>query len=863
MTQFSIVVPTLNESDNIDILLKQLFALDISSSIDEIIFVDDGSDDGTPEKIRTWQKNHNIRLIQRTGEPDLTASVLKGAEAAHSDVIVVMDADLSHPHDKIKALVSPVLKNQYDVVIGSRYVPGGDTHDWPLYRRFLSRLGGMLACPLCDVNDATSGFFAFRRQLAATVSEQAKGYKVLLEILMANDGNLRVKEIPIRFKDRVYGTSKLSFSHQIAYLQRLMTLSGGTFSFNTAGRFAVVGLLGVVVDALMFQWMISQQAGLALAHFVSFLAAVIFNYVLNTHWTFSQPQTNRWQWRQFSRFITVGVLALLLRGGVLALCVDGWEIAPEWAIFPAIVATAAINYLGAAFYVFPDTQNKTSNNLRWRVAAIGLILFCILLRLIYLGVAQLIPDEAYYWQYAQHLDLGYYDHPPLVGWLIWLGTAILGDTESGVRIGAFLCNLIAMVYLYALSQNLYDKSTALYTVMLFSILPIGFATGFLMTPDAPLVAAWIAVLYYMERALVAEQRAAWLGMGIAFGLGLLAKYTMALLGLAALVFVLIYPQARPWLLRPHPYLSALLALIIFSPVLIWNYQHEWASFLFQTTRHVSDSNQFSVHFLLIYCMILLTPIGFLAAGSMFLVNKQGQRDSLQNRKLLFMQIFTGIPFLVFLFFSLFDHPKFHWNGPVWLAILPAIAWMIGADVPGKFAQWLQKAWRPTLITCLLGYAFTLHYLVLGIPGIPYQFFTQHFFWRETTAVVDQIAEEVRLQTDQKPVIVGMSKWSVASSLYFYNHAAGNLDIWSRNLFGDTGAMYDYWFPSQPFTTRPIVQIAMKPDQLDHIREGDNLKKMLIKPGKIENLIIYRGDIPLRRVYYRISEGFKGSGNIFP
>lgn len=856
MTQFSIVVPTLNESDNIDLLLTRLFALDIPSDTFEVIFVDDGSTDGTPDKIRNWRNQSNIRLIERTDKPDLATSVLTGAAAANSDVVAVMDADLSHPPERLQALVAPIVDDQYDVVIGSRYIAGGNTQDWPLHRRLLSRIGGLLACPLCDVNDATSGFFAFRKTLVGTVSDQVKGYKVLLEILMANDDNLRVKEIPIRFCDRIHGTSKLSFSHQLAYLQRLITLAGGTLSINTAGRFALVGLLGVVVDALIFQWLIGRETSLAVAHFVSFLAAVVFNYTLNTKWVFFQRHAGQLHWRQFSRFLTVGVLALLLRGGVLALFVDVWSVPPEFAIFPAIIATALINYLGAMFYVFPDEKSTASSNLHWRVAALGLIAFCIALRLVYLGVAQLIPDEAYYWQYAQHLALGYYDHPPLVGWLIWLGTAILGDNEAGVRISAFACNLVAMAFLYALAQNVYDKSTALRAVMLFAILPLGFGSGFLMTPDAPLVAAWVATLYFMERALVAGQQSAWLGMGIAFGLGLLAKYTLALLGLAALAYVLIDPTARRWLFHPHPYWAALLTLAIFSPVLIWNGQHDWASFLFQTTRHVSEDSEFSVHFLLIYCMILLTPIGFIAAFYIFSPDRQNAL--IPQRKRLFIQIFTGVPLLVFLIFSLFDHPKFHWNGPVWLAALPTIAWMIDADLPGKFAKWLQRAWRPTIIACLFGYAFTLHYIVLGIPGMPYSLFTQHYFWRETTVVVEQIADEVRRQTGKEPIIVGMSKWSVASALYFYNHTQRNLDIRSRNLFGDTGAMYSYWFPAQMHTNRPIVQIAMKPGQLDHIREGDNLKKMLIQPGEIEYRVIKRGDSPLRRVYYRISEGFKGA-----
>ncbi|MBP7112357.1 MAG: glycosyltransferase family 39 protein, partial [Nitrosomonas sp.] len=767
---------------------------------------------------------------------------------------------LSHPPERLSAVVTPVLDGTHDVVVGSRYIAGGNTENWPLHRQLLSRIGGWIARPICDVNDATSGFFAFRRELAASISNHAHGYKILLELLMANQGKLRVTEVPIIFHDRTHGTSKLSFSHQRAYIQRLITLAGGTATLNTAGRFAVVGLFGVLIDAIIFQWMINRDAGLALAHFVSFFVAATINYTFNSQWAFREHHAGYLQWQKFGRFLTVGLLALLLRGGVLALLVYVWHVPPLLAIFPAIIATAAVNYLGSAFYVFPNEKDLPSLNIRWRVAAIGIILFILLLRLVYFGLAQLIPDEAYYWQYAQHMDLSFYDHPPMIAWLIWLGTSILGHNEFGVRIGALICGLISMGYLYALTQNLYDKSTAMRAVLLLTILPLGFATGILMIPDAPLVAAWAATLYYMERALVANQNSAWLGMGIAFGLGMLSKYSLGLLGIAALVFVIIDPTARRWMLRPHPYLAALLAVILFSPVIIWNYENNWASFSFQSNRVLADTYEFSVHKLIAHIMILLTPVGFLAAALAFFPAKIPTDQQLKQRRHLFVQVFAGVPLFICFILSTFDSPRFHWTAPIWLAIFPTIAWMIGqTDHLSAMAKRIQAAWRLTIIACVLAYAFVLHYVVLGIPGIPYQLLTEHYFWREAAIEIKQIVQEVRSETGEEPIVVGMSKWSVASALAFYTHNDAKLEVRSRNMFGESGAMYEFWFPSEPPTQRPIIQVGMKRHHLEQTPSGVDVKTMLDHPGSIEYRVIERYGTPVRRVYYRVSEGFKGIG----
>lgn len=855
------VVPTLNEADNIDSLITRLSALKGALGGFEIIFVDDGSSDGTPDRVRAWEGCADVRLVERREKPDLTASILAGVTVARGDVIVVMDADLSHPPERLPALVAPVLDGSHDVVIGSRYVPGGCTEGWPLHRRWLSRLGGWLARPICDVSDATSGFFAFRRELAASLAERACGYKILLELLMAGQGKLRILEVPICFKDRTFGTSKLSLRHQWIYLQRLITLAGGTVFAGTPKMFVAVGLLGIATDALLFYWLMSLGAGLALAHIMSFFTATTVSYSLYSKWLFPAHHAEHLRWREFGRFLTVCVFALFMRGGVLAVLVYGWHVSLPLAILPAIVATAAISYLGAAFYAFPVMQNLPSPDVRWRVASLGIIVFAVLLRLIYLGQAQLIPDEAYYWNYAQHMELSFLDHPPMVAWLIWLGTAIAGDNEFGVRIGAFVCGLITMGYLYALARNLYDKTTAMRAVLLLAILPFGFVPGMLMTADAPLLAAWAATLYYMERALLADQKWAWLGMGIAFGLGILSKYTLGLLGPAALLFVILDPASRRWLSRPHAYLAAAFALIMFSPVIIWNMEHNWASILFQSQRATGIGNQFSLHWLFLHVLLMLTPVGLVAASMALWPGDDSRSDPCAARRRLFVRVFTCVPLAVFFCLSLFGAPKFHWTGPVWLALLPTMAWIMGRGGELRtIASRVRAAWRPTIAVFLFLYAFALHYVVLGIPGIPYVGFSQHYFWREATHEVEQIVETVQNQTGQKPIVVGMSRWSVATSLAFYNKSENGepMDIRSRNLFGDEAAMYDFWYPSEPPTSRPIILVGMKPKELERNRQGHEIGPMLVQPGPIQERVIMREGKLLRKIYYRIAQGYLGT-----
>jgi dolichol-phosphate mannosyltransferase len=329
--------------------------------------------------------------------------------------------------------------------------------------------------------------------------------------------------------------------------------------------------------------------------------------------------------------------------------------------------------------------------------------------------------------------------------------------------------------------------------------------------------------------------------------------------------MLLDPIARRWLFRPHPYLAATLALLLFAPVIIWNSENDWASFLFQSKRVVGVGldNEFSIQYLPMHILVLLTPLGIIAAGlALFLRSNNGNLPV--NRHRLFIQIFAGLPLAVFILVSIFNTPRFHWTTPLWLALLPTIAWMMGKTGNlQNITHRLQSLWKPTILLTVFCYAFVLHYVVLGIPGIPSPpSVMKHYFWRETTMEIEKIVDDVRQQTGQDPIVVGMSKWSVASSLLFYSNAKNSMDVRSRNMFGDSGAMFEFWSPSELSSTRPIVMVSMQRNRLEHTRLGNDFDQILDHPGPILNRSIKRNNNKLREVYYRVAQGYLGNKDTY-
>lgn len=516
----SIIIPTLNEAGNIDPLLKRIFKAGRSPTAEtEVVFVDDDSTDGTRERIRFWQAAHPVRLIHRKGKNGLAAAVVEGARVAVGEIVVVMDADLSHPPEAIPQLVAPLQRDRCDMTVGSRYVSGGAVSNWPLARRAASGLATVTARLLTDVRDPMSGFFAVHRSRLTGLSDTLPGFKIGLQLMVSGGSGWRVEEVPFTFHDRTAGESKLCRGVVFCYLRQLMTMAGGNLSVCSGFRFALVGLLGFVLDFGLFHFLTRAGFGLGSAHFLSFLAAACSNFILNGTWSFRKKggAPIYLTARHYLAFMLVAALALFLRGGVLASLtqIAGWP--PQMAILAAIGTASGVNYLGSAFFVFPLPDDGAEPEFRWRILALGVGVYALLLRLTYLGVPELTQEEAYYWNYAQHLAAGYLDHPPMVAWVIWFFTALFGDTEWAVRAGAFCFWLCTLGFGFALTHSMYDRATAFRTVLLLSVLPFFFGVGVLMTPDAPLTACWAGTLFFLHRALVAEQGKAWLVPGSVSG----------------------------------------------------------------------------------------------------------------------------------------------------------------------------------------------------------------------------------------------------------------------------------------------------------------------------------------------------------
>jgi len=223
--KITLIIPTYNEAGNMPVILDKIFGVYENSNLDGYVTV---VDDDSPDQ--TWKvaedlkdKYPKLNVLRRQDKRGLSSAVLDGFALADTEIVGVIDADLSHPPEKIPELVAPIINGEADFTLGSRYIDHGGSENWPLSRRISSKVATYAVIGLTSVKDPMSGFFFLKKDLIENVELSPKGFKIGLEILVRSKCT-RVKEIPIVFRDREYGESKLSSNVIVDYLLHVSKL---------------------------------------------------------------------------------------------------------------------------------------------------------------------------------------------------------------------------------------------------------------------------------------------------------------------------------------------------------------------------------------------------------------------------------------------------------------------------------------------------------------------------------------------------------------------------------------------------------------------------------------------------------------
>ena len=361
-----IVIPTYNEKDNVKDIINSVSAV-LGNNHWEIIFVDDDSPDGTSDLVREIaSQNEHIRCIQRIKRRGLASACIEGIMASISPYVAVMDADLQHDEKILPAMLQQLELGNADLVIGSRYMDGGSTGTLSEFRTWISKSATRFSRLVIKdhITDPMSGFFMMKRTTFMHVVRHlsGKGFKILLDILVACDPEVRVTEIPYQMKGRIHGESKLDATVIWEFFTLIFYKLAGQLIPYRFLSFALVGLSGVFVQVgflgLFYRIL---QTGFLQAQIGATVLAMTSNFVLNNYLTFRQTRLK-------GRQIFTGLLSFYLAcsiGAIMNVAMADflYEQSVHWWIASSFGAvTAAVwNYATTATFTWGPKEGKPEN----------------------------------------------------------------------------------------------------------------------------------------------------------------------------------------------------------------------------------------------------------------------------------------------------------------------------------------------------------------------------------------------------------------------------------------------------------------------------------------------------------------------
>ncbi len=327
-----------------------------------------------------------------------------------------------------------------------------------------------------------------------------------------------------------------------------------------------------------------------------------------------------------------------------------------------------------------------------RQSLLLLVLALTAVRLVAAGNIHLTEDEAYYRLWAQHLQLGYLDHPPMIAWWIRAGETLFGDTPLGVRIAAVLASGVSSWLIGELARTLgADGRTAFRAALWYNAtLTVGLG-GMLAIPDAPASLFWAATLLALARFWRTRQAAWWLAAGLAAGLAVMSKYSALFLAPGVLLWLLAVPGGLAELRKPGPWAAAVIAAGVFAANIVWNAQNHWITFTKQFGRiaphgvspgHVAE--------LIGEQLLLFTPLLAIFAALGVRQAWRERRDTAAVQ--LMLPVATSAPFAAYLLLhSLHDRVQAHWPVPLFGALALCAAVAAGSLGDGRLWKGLRVA----------------------------------------------------------------------------------------------------------------------------------------------------------------------------
>jgi len=452
-------------------------------------------------------------------------------------------------------------------------------------------------------------------------------------------------------------------------------------------------------------------------------------------------------------------------------------------------------------------------------SALILILSMAIFSAIYNAFLPLHGDEAYYWMWSHHLQTGYYDHPPMIAFMIYI-TNFISENEWGVRLVNVFSFSIAALYIFKLTLEISDDKTALNAVIIFFSVIIVNAGFIITTTDAPIILFWTLSLYYTYRAIFYGSLKDYILTGLMIGLMMLSKYTAIILVFSIFIFILL--KRRDILLNIKFYLALLIAFVVVSPMLWWNYQNDWISFLFQLGHGTSESYELQLNTFFEYIgsqFGLFSPV-FAALLFYYLIK---DRLYFKDDKLFFISLSVALTLGFFGYKSLFKSMGVNFAAPAYIGGVIILAYIIS-----KYE--LKKSFKVGLIVALF-FTIVARYLMLF-----------H---------LDIIREE--MYNPQAPIAK------------FATHLKEGDKIYGDHL--TTAAYLTYYLPNHPDAD---LAISSRFSQYDMWREEDYLQDGLVltryrkrdaelkKNFKNVELIDTYVVIPDKRVFYtyRVSQPIK-------